>query len=72
MKCPECGSECDRDSVDVGVGVIHGPYGCLGCGWSENAEYDCSTEWAAGADKRHATSSDFVVDPLGGMVRRST
>lgn len=39
--CPRCGEhELYRDSVDVGVGVIHGPYGCPYCGWSENEEYD--------------------------------
>lgn len=39
--CPRCGeSELYRDSVDVGVGIIHGPYGCPNCGWSENEEYD--------------------------------
>lgn len=39
--CPKCGKECDRESVDVGVGVIHGPWGCP-CGWSSNPEYDMS------------------------------
>lgn len=34
----------DRDSVDVGVGIIHGPYGCEECGWSEDSEYDLSDE----------------------------
>lgn len=34
--CPECGGTCDRDSVDVGVGVIYGPWGCCDCGWGEN------------------------------------
>lgn len=43
MKCPNCGcEECYRDSVDVGVGVIHGPYGCPECGWSEDEKYDLS------------------------------
>jgi hypothetical protein len=42
MNCPKCGTECHQDSVDVGVGVIHGPYGCPGCGWSEDLEYDPS------------------------------
>lgn len=43
MKCPKCGEECWRDSADVGVGVIYGPYGCGNCGWSESEEYDLST-----------------------------
>lgn len=42
MKCPKCNDDCERDSVDVGVGVIHGPYGCPSCGWSEYEEYDLS------------------------------
>lgn len=40
--CPKCGGETDQDSVDIGVGVIHGPRGCRECRWSEAAEYDLS------------------------------
>ena len=36
MTCPECGTLCERDEVDVGPGVICGPWSCLGCGWSES------------------------------------
>jgi hypothetical protein len=39
MKCEECGGDCYRDEVDVGVGVIYGPWGCPGCGWSESSIY---------------------------------
>ena len=39
--CPKCAGECHRDSV--GVGIIHGPYGCPFCGWSEDSAYDLST-----------------------------
>lgn len=40
MDCPKCGAEdLYRDSVDVGVGIIVGPFGCP-CGWSEDEEYD--------------------------------
>lgn len=42
MNCPKCGEFCDRDSVNIGVGVTHGPYGCCACGWSEDSEYDLS------------------------------
>jgi len=42
MICPKCNCECDRDSVDVGVGVIHGPWGCANCYWSEDSRYDRS------------------------------
>ena len=38
--CPHCGELCDHDEVDVGVGVMHGPWGCANCGWSENPKYD--------------------------------
>lgn len=38
--CPRCGGECERESADIGVGIIHGPYGCYECGWSEDFEYD--------------------------------
>jgi len=45
MKCPKCKSiEVWRDSVDVGVGIMHGPYGCADCGWSEDEKYDRSEE----------------------------
>lgn len=40
MDCPNCGNKhLYRDSVDNGVMVIHGPYGCH-CGWSEWDEYN--------------------------------
>lgn len=40
MDCPECEFPCSRDFVDVGVGIIHGPWGCGNCGWSEDEKYD--------------------------------
>lgn len=40
MNCERCGAPCDRDEVDVGVGVIYGPWGCYDCGWSEDPRYD--------------------------------
>lgn len=43
MNCPKCKAECHRDEVDIGVGVIHGPYGCPNCAWSESDEYDLSS-----------------------------
>lgn len=40
MTCPNCGNpDCYRESADVGVGIIYGPYGCP-CGWSEDYYYD--------------------------------
>lgn len=42
-KCPKCGSaELWRDSVNIGVGVIYGPWGCGDCFWSQDEEYDLS------------------------------
>ena len=36
MKCPDCGNEhLDRESVDIGVGTLEGPYSCPVCGWCE-------------------------------------
>jgi hypothetical protein len=43
MKCPKCGNGCHRDTVDIGVGVIHGPWGCPNCAWSSDPEYDFSS-----------------------------
>lgn len=43
MDCPKCGTEdLHRESVDIGVGVMHGPYGCHVCGWSEDDQLDFS------------------------------
>ena len=54
MKCPECNGKCDQDVVDVGVGVIHGPWGCFGCGWSE--------------DERYSHNTDPRIDCCGGFI----
>lgn len=40
--CPKCHTTCQRDSVDIGVGTIHGPWGCPACAWSESKQYDLS------------------------------
>lgn len=42
MNCPKCGNECYRESCDVEVGIIYGPWGCPSCAWSESPEYDRS------------------------------
>lgn len=40
-KCPYCGSFCDADFVDVGVGYMQcGPYHCLSCEASEIGPFD--------------------------------
>lgn len=61
MACPKCGEECHRDSVDIGVGVMHGPWGCPACGWSESSEYDLS----GGRDPVRADGS--AIDQYGGV-----
>ena len=39
MKCPECGANCWRDSVDVGVGVISDEWKCEVCDWTEDVGF---------------------------------
>lgn len=60
MDCPRCKSPCDQDSVDVGVGIIYGPWGCNTCGWSEDARYDSSIGGGVQADGSY-------VDPQGSL-----
>lgn len=68
MKCPKCGGTCHRDSVDIGVGVQHGPYGCEECGWSESDEYDLS-EGQDPVDERGGVKDQFGgYHPPGSMV----
>ena len=40
--CPKCGGETYQEAVDIGVGVIYGPLGCIECAWSEDPKYDLS------------------------------
>lgn len=40
MQCPSCQTELERDEVDVGVGVICGPWHCYGCGWSQDSQIE--------------------------------
>lgn len=35
MICPKCGTACERDEADVGIGTIGGPWGCPACHWFE-------------------------------------
>lgn len=40
-KCPYCGTHCDADWVDVGIGMQQcGPYHCEHCGASEIGAFD--------------------------------
>ena len=39
--CPYCGTDCDADWVDVGVGMVQaGPYHCVNCGASEAGPHE--------------------------------
>ena len=51
MRCPQCGGACDRDSVDIGVGVQHGPWRCDDCGWYEGNEVDAAFDSAMERDE---------------------
>jgi len=67
MQCEKCGDDCIRDDVDVGVGVIYGPYGCSSCGWSESPEYDSSK----GPSPKQIEHPEYFVDPQGGMQKKT-
>lgn len=42
--CPNCKEDyLWRESCDVGVGIIYGPYGCPSCGYSEDEAYNLSS-----------------------------
>lgn len=59
--CPRCGStEIYRDDVNIGVGIIYGPYGCPECGWSESEEYDLEFDGGLQEDGSY-------LDPYGGL-----
>lgn len=60
MKCPKCGSHCNRDEVHNGVAMLYGPWGCF-CGWSEDSRYDLS-----GGQPRRLR--DGVIDSQGGFT----
>ena len=50
--CPYCGTECEADFVNVGVGMVQcGPYYCLTCGASEIGAYDDETRATAEESK---------------------
>lgn len=60
--CPRCNETgLWRESADVGVGIIYGPYGCPSCGWSENEEYDLQKGGGVQPDGSY-------IDPYGGLL----
>jgi hypothetical protein len=59
-QCPKCGTEgLYRDEVDVGIGVMYGPWGCP-CGWSSDPDYDVS-------EGPKTTEQGWIVDQWGGL-----
>ena len=51
-KCPYCGTRCDADFVDIGVGFTQcGPFNCQSCGASEIGPYDEPRELTAEEQK---------------------
>jgi hypothetical protein len=69
-ECPRCGDPVDRDSVDVGVGTIYGPWGCC-CGWSEHPEYDAKYGRGSQYDAKGGfTTTTGVYYPEGNIVTR--
>jgi len=71
MKCPKCNEDCDREEVDVGVGIIYGPWGCPNCGWSEDEEYDLSTGRDPIDEKGGVLDQFGVYYPPGNFVARA-
>ena len=69
LDCPKCGEACWREEVDVGVGIIYGPWGCECCGWSSDRRYDRGdAEARAAADAEHP---DHIVDQFGGLTPKA-
>lgn len=61
--CPACGEDCYRESADVGVGVIFGPWGCP-CGWSEDERYNLLTS-------PKFTELGGKIDQYGGIIPKA-
>lgn len=59
QNCPNGCGPCSRDSVDVGIGIMYGPWGCM-CGWSEDSAYDIS--------QGPKTDGGYTVDQWGGLT----
>jgi hypothetical protein len=46
MTCPQCGADCTREEVDVGVGLICSPWVCTECNWDEDCGFPMSdVDW---------------------------
>lgn len=71
MRCPKCNDDCWRDSVDIGVGIQYGPWGCPGCGWSEWDCYDLSTGKDPVDDRGGAIDQFGGYHPPGSSMARA-
>jgi hypothetical protein len=58
--CKNCGEEAWRESCNIGVGIIYGPYGCP-CGWSEDDRYNI-------IDGNKITKKGSRIDQWGGLT----
>lgn len=67
-ECPKCGGEVDQHTIDIGVGIIEGPWGCIDCGWSEYEEYDLSTGRSPIDEKGGVTDQFGAYYPPGNSV----
>ena len=64
MQCPKCNDTCKQESVDIGVGVIYGPWGCPSCAWCQDSTYDLSE------DQSPIRSDGVVFDQYGCLYPR--
>ncbi len=70
--CPRCGGQTDADEVDIGVGVMRGPRGCIDCGWSEDKSLDMADPANAGPDERGGYRDQFGgYHPAGSSMARA-
>ena len=67
VSCPYCGDVLYRESADVGVGVIYGPYGCPTCAYSEYEQYDNRD----GKSPKNLENPEWYTDQFGGAIRKS-
>lgn len=68
--CPNCGEEAWRESADVGVGVIYGPWGCP-CGWSESDEYNQLTGSGGLQPDGSYIDPQGMVYPAGSLIAKA-
>lgn len=71
MNCPKCGEDCQRDEVDIGVGIQCGPWGCPRCGWSEDDAYDLSEGQNPVDDRGGAKDHYGGYHPSGASLARA-